>query len=235
MVGYIREAKMPKEVWVNLKKIFVANTTAQKLQLRQELNNIQHRDMSIGSYTLKIKELCDSLGSINASIDDNEIVQICLSGLAPSFGAIWSIVLVRENTPSFDLKSMLLIEENHVRTIGNASNGQILYTNSDEVRGQVHGRRGQSGQGQNNQRQPRNKTSTTNRTLQTHEAERQEEGGVVMLDRANRITPPSANIVTSLAIMRQSVAKSKVTRPSRINNSLTTPPTPTITIMAEYF
>ena len=41
MLDYIREAKTPKEAWENLQKIFVANTTARKLQLRQELNNIQ--------------------------------------------------------------------------------------------------------------------------------------------------------------------------------------------------
>ena len=51
---------MPKEAWEKLKKInFAANTTARKLQLCQELNNIQQRDMSITSYTLKIE------GSVN--------------------------------------------------------------------------------------------------------------------------------------------------------------------------
>ena len=83
MLGYIREAKTPKEAWGNLKMIFAKNTTAQKLQLLQELKSIQQRDMSIGSYTLKIKELCDSLGSINVNIDDDEMVQIGLKGLAP--------------------------------------------------------------------------------------------------------------------------------------------------------
>ena len=53
MLGYILEAKMPKEAWENLQKIFVANTTTRKLQLGQEFNNIQERDMSITSYTLK--------------------------------------------------------------------------------------------------------------------------------------------------------------------------------------
>ena len=77
----------------NLKKVFAANTTAQKLQLYEELNSIQQRDMSIGSYTLKIKELCDSLGSINVNIDDDEMMQICLDGLASRFGAIrWLFV-----------------------------------------------------------------------------------------------------------------------------------------------
>ena len=51
MLCYIREAKTSKEAWGNLKKIFNANTTTCKLQLRQELNNIQQRDMSVISYT----------------------------------------------------------------------------------------------------------------------------------------------------------------------------------------
>ena len=92
-----------KDAWENIKKIFVANTAARKLQLRQELNNIQQRDMSITSYTLKIKELCDSLSSVNVNIDDDEIVQICLSGLASCFDAIRSAILATKNPPSFDL------------------------------------------------------------------------------------------------------------------------------------
>mgnify|MGYP006889251511 CR=1 FL=1 len=57
--------------------------------------------MSIVSYTLKIKELCDALRSINIVIDDNEMVQICLNGLAPRFGTIRSTILERENPPYF--------------------------------------------------------------------------------------------------------------------------------------
>ena len=85
MLGYICDAKTPNEAWENLHKIFAANTTARRLQLCQELNNIQQRDMSITTYTLKIKEICDSLGSIGVNIDDDEMVQICLGGLAPQF------------------------------------------------------------------------------------------------------------------------------------------------------
>ena len=88
MLGYIREAKTPKETWENLRKIFATNTTARRLQLRQELNNIQQRDMSITRYTLTIKELCDSLSSISVNFDDDEMVQICLEGLTPWFGAM---------------------------------------------------------------------------------------------------------------------------------------------------
>ena len=81
MLGYIQDAKIPKEAWGNLKKIFAANMAARKLQLRQELINIQQKDLSITNYTLKIKELCDTLGSINVKIDDEEMVQICIDNL----------------------------------------------------------------------------------------------------------------------------------------------------------
>ena len=78
---------------------------------------------------------------------------------------------------------------------------------------------------------PRNKTSTTNKTSQSGEAERQVEGGVVMLDRADKTTPPSVDIMASLANTRRSVARRRVSRPSQADNSQTTPPTPTTTIV----
>ena len=51
MLSYIQESKTPKEVWGNLKKRFATNTTVRKLQLEQELNNMQQRDMSIAIAT----------------------------------------------------------------------------------------------------------------------------------------------------------------------------------------
>ena len=37
--------------------------------------------MSVSDYTAKIKSICDSLGSINVNIDEEEIVQVCLAGV----------------------------------------------------------------------------------------------------------------------------------------------------------
>ena len=90
---------------------------------------MQMRDMSITSYTLEIKELCDALWSINVIIDDDEMVQICLSGLAPRFSTIRSAILEREISPSFFyLQSILVMEENHARQRSNAPDGQMLYS-----------------------------------------------------------------------------------------------------------
>ena len=60
MLNYIREAKTPKHAWGELKKVFPAITTT-----RQQMNNIQKRDMWIDNYSLKL---------INVNIDDDEMV-----------------------------------------------------------------------------------------------------------------------------------------------------------------
>ena len=54
---------------------FVADTTGRKLQLGQELNNIRQKDMSVANYTSRIKDICDSLGSINVMVDEDEMVK----------------------------------------------------------------------------------------------------------------------------------------------------------------
>ena len=62
MLSHIHNAKTPKKAWENLKKIFAADTSVRKLQLRQELNNLRQKEMSVTDYTAKIKSICDSLG-----------------------------------------------------------------------------------------------------------------------------------------------------------------------------
>ena len=79
---------------------------------------------------MKIKALCDTLETINNIIDDDEMVQICLSDLAPRFDMIRSGILAREKPPSFfDLQSILLVEENHVRSRRNVPDDQCSTPN----------------------------------------------------------------------------------------------------------
>ena len=100
--------------------------------------------MPVAHYTAWIKEICDSLASINVIVKEDEMVQVCLGGLASKFGALRMAVCTRENTLSFfESQLMLLIEENHVgvSTSMHADN-KMLYT--DESRPCSHGGRGGS-------------------------------------------------------------------------------------------
>ena len=70
----------------------------------------------MSDYTLWIKDLCDSLGSIKVTVDDDEMVHICLGGLAQKYGSFQTAITTRENPPSFfNLQSMLMVKENHTR------------------------------------------------------------------------------------------------------------------------
>ena len=44
------------------------------MQLKQELSNIQQKDMSVADYMAYIKEICDSLASINMIVKEDERV-----------------------------------------------------------------------------------------------------------------------------------------------------------------
>ena len=74
LLSYIRDAKTPKDARGNLKNILAASTTARKLQLQQELSNLRQRDLSVVDYTSKIKDIRDSLASIDVNIEEGEVV-----------------------------------------------------------------------------------------------------------------------------------------------------------------
>ena len=74
LLSYFRDAKTPKAARENLKKIFAASTTTRKLQHRQGLNSIQLKDMLVTKYTTKIKDICNALGSINLTVDEDKMV-----------------------------------------------------------------------------------------------------------------------------------------------------------------
>mgnify|MGYP002776969790 CR=1 FL=1 len=65
------------------------------------MNNIRQRDMSVMDYTTKIKEICDALRSINVTVEEDKMVQICLGGLAQRYGPIQTAICILEKPPSF--------------------------------------------------------------------------------------------------------------------------------------
>jgi hypothetical protein len=91
MIGHIQDAHTPAEAWQNLVQMFQTNTKARKLQLKQELHTVEKKNMSINEYSLKIKGIVKSLASINVSVDDDDLVSICLNGLGKGIQAFQDI------------------------------------------------------------------------------------------------------------------------------------------------
>ena len=96
----------------------------------------------------KKKAICDALGSISVTVDEDEMVQICPGGLAQKYGPIQTTICTREKSSLsfFDLQMMLLVEENHtgVSTSMHA-NIKMLYTDANRP----HSRGGRGGSTRN--------------------------------------------------------------------------------------
>ena len=93
-------------------KLFTSNTRAEKIQLKIELNTVERKNQSINKYTLKIKNICENLASINALVDDDDDSEVCLRGLVPQYKPFAMSIQTRKNLPSFAIwVSILLMEE----------------------------------------------------------------------------------------------------------------------------
>jgi len=149
MIGHIQDAHTQAEAWQNLVQMFQTNTKARKLQLKQELHTVEKKNMSINEYSLKIKGIVESLAFINVSMDDDDLVSICLNGLGKEYKPFKTSITVKENVPNFrDLVSMLIVEEktlNEDYSTQNKNNveQQTFYSNT----GRGRGRRCGQGQG----------------------------------------------------------------------------------------
>ena len=162
MIGHIQELNSAKEAWDALEKLYTTNTRARKIQLKNELNNMKKsRGMSVNDYVLKIKEVADALGSIGASVHDDDLVSTVLNGLTDDekWKPFATSVYVRENLPDFDdLVSLMIIEERNIggssSEKGSAEQAQAFYSGNGRGRGRSYrGRGAERGSWQNNQNQ----------------------------------------------------------------------------------
>ena len=146
-------------------QMFATNTRARKIQLKNELNTVERKNMSVNNYTLKIKSICESLASINVTVDDDDKIEVCLRGLGSKYKSFATSIQTRKNMPSFaDLVSMLIIEEKSLEHVSLQSKGnleqQLFYSNTSRGHGgQGHGCGGYGGGQTGNQQQQQNSES----------------------------------------------------------------------------
>ncbi|MCO5556738.1 hypothetical protein L7F22_010290 [Adiantum nelumboides] len=112
IVGHIQDVDSPQDAWDNLISFNATNTSARKIQLKNELNTIKKGDLSVNDYTLKIQTLCESLSSIGVIVDDDDKKEACLRGLGNAYKQFKASIRTRENIPHFlELSSLLLVVE----------------------------------------------------------------------------------------------------------------------------
>jgi len=111
---------------------------------------LENKNMSINEYSLKIKGIVESLASINVSMDDDDLVNVCLNGLGKEYKPFKTSIIVKENVPNFwDLVSMLIVEEKTLNEDCSTQNKnnveqQAFYSNIGRGKGRGRGQ-GQGG------------------------------------------------------------------------------------------
>jgi hypothetical protein len=85
MIVHIQDAKSPKQAWDTLVKMYNTNTQTRKMQLKQELHNIQKNKMNINDYSTKVKNLVDALAFIGAPVNDEDLMAVTLNGLGKDY------------------------------------------------------------------------------------------------------------------------------------------------------
>jgi hypothetical protein len=85
MIVHIQDEKSLKQAWDTLVKMYNTNTQTCKMQLKQELHNLQKNKMNISDYSTKVKNLANVLASIGALVDDEDLVAMTLNGLGKDY------------------------------------------------------------------------------------------------------------------------------------------------------
>jgi hypothetical protein len=85
MIMHIQDAKSPKQAWDTLVNMYSTNTQARKMQLKQELHNLQKNKMNISDNSIKVKNLADALAFIGDPIDNEDLVAVTLNGLGKDY------------------------------------------------------------------------------------------------------------------------------------------------------
>jgi len=108
------------------------------MQFKQELHNLQKNKMKINDYSTKVKNLADAFASIEALIDDEDLVVVTFNGLGKDYSQFRTSITVRETFPNFqDFITLLISEE--MRIVGTSSDGgsqeSVFYSNTNRGRG----------------------------------------------------------------------------------------------------
>lgn len=105
-----------RDTWVRIENKFRNNKEARAIQLDNELRTTEIGDLTIETYSQKLKSLSDRLANVDAPITDRTLVTYLLNGLNAKFENIINVIQHRDPFPSFDtVKSMLQMEETRLK------------------------------------------------------------------------------------------------------------------------
>ncbi|CAH9136427.1 unnamed protein product [Cuscuta epithymum] len=109
----VRDLHFSAPIWERLETRFMAESIARAMELKRGLNNLKKKEsQSMDEYLRDIKNLADSLNSINSPVTNRELLLATVQGLGPEYESlITSITLFPDNFTIDSLRPQLLALE----------------------------------------------------------------------------------------------------------------------------
>ncbi|KAI0524753.1 hypothetical protein KFK09_004138 [Dendrobium nobile] len=157
VLPYVMHLKSTSEIWQALQIWFQSTNRSKVMQLKNELNNIAMKNMSMHNYLTEVKKIVDSIASAGSTIDIEDIILHILNGLPPSYQSFKTSIRHMQSPLKLDnLYAMLISEEIHLQ------NDSMRLTTNQETQTALYAYRGRGRRGRG-----RNQSSSTNHPKQT--------------------------------------------------------------------
>ncbi|KAI0488330.1 hypothetical protein KFK09_028159 [Dendrobium nobile] len=145
ILPYVITATTAQEVWTTLECRLQPTSHSRVIQLKNELHNIQLKNLSMQPYLTQIKQIVDNIAASGSKMDMEDIVHYILNGLPATYNSFKTYVRTSSLPADLDsLYSQLCSEEIHINQENlkaNVANQTAFYATSyNQQRGRTQKR-----------------------------------------------------------------------------------------------
>ena len=119
----LSKAESAKDAWETLESVYQAKSTARRLQLKRELNNLRKEPSeALTKYVSRATDLRDQLISAGHTIEDSEVVMSVLAGLPKEFDTVVAVLEITDDKLELDVVLAKLLQAEQRLTRGEKAN-----------------------------------------------------------------------------------------------------------------
>lgn len=112
ILPYMHELDHYNEIWKVIERRLQATNRSRVIQLKNKLHNVSMKNLSMTQYLTEIKSLVDNIASVEAKIDNEDIIFYTLNDLLSQYQSFKTAIRTQLNSISLeDLYPLLVIEE----------------------------------------------------------------------------------------------------------------------------
>ena len=127
----LSKAESAKDAWETLEAVYQAKSTARRLQLKRELNNLRKEPSeALTKYVSRATDLRDQLIAAGHTIEDSEVVMSVLAGLPKEFDTVVAVLEITDDKLELDVVLAKLLQAEQRLAREEKADNRALFTNT---------------------------------------------------------------------------------------------------------